>query len=548
MTTLAALDTRRTRNGDRQGHTDEAVVPVRICLLGGFRIARGGVLLPGSVWGRRTAKALTKLLAAHPRHALHREEVLELLWSQVGAESALNSFGKALHAARRALEPELAPRATSSYLQLRDEMVVLDGESVVVDADEFELLARRALDETTVPAYEEAIAAYGGELLPEDRYADWAEGRRSSLSDLFVRLLLGRADALEQMGADGQAIDSLRAALRGDPTREDVHRRLMQLYAKLGTPEEALKQFHTCRQVLRRELRVVPGRETEALYRDLLGSVAPTSRASRSSLEAAESHPVQWVSGPVQTPFVGRKRILKLLHDQLTRAEQGRGLTILLTGETGIGKTRLVAEFLEEARRRGAASLEAAERPADSEDRVRHDPDFVHFAPSFASRLLPVGAAVSNGDGKPESLARIVELLTNLQGTRPVVVVLGDVGELASSLPLLETLGALAARRCWLVIGTADEQQVGDEDDVRRRLEALASEGLCVQFHLPPLEQAECDQLAHVLLPGGTVAPKLLKHVYTSSLGNPLLAEELLREMLERGVVSLEEHSWRATA
>ena len=54
------------------------VLPLRVELLGGFRVERIGVARP-VVWQRRTARTLTKLLAAHPRHSLHREEILELL-------------------------------------------------------------------------------------------------------------------------------------------------------------------------------------------------------------------------------------------------------------------------------------------------------------------------------------------------------------------------------------------------------------------------------------------------------------------------------------
>jgi DNA-binding SARP family transcriptional activator len=544
--TMSSLEAYDARNGNELDLPIGTAVPVRICLLGGFRTVRGGVALSDSVWRRRTAKALTKLLAVHPRHALHREQVLEILWSQVGAGSALNSFAKALHAARRALEPELAPRSASSYLRLRDEMVVLDADNVVVDADEFELLARRALDGDSVPAYEQALAVYGGELLPEDRYADWADSRRTSLGDLHVQLLLGHADALEEAGAESRAAESLRSALQADPTREDIHRRLMHLYAKLGTPEEALRQFHSCRQVLRRELRAVPGPETEALYRDLLGRLAPTSIFSRRpKLDAVDPHPLRRIARAAQTSFVGRKRILQLLHDQLTRAERGRGLAILVTGEAGIGKTRLVAEFLEEARRRGAASLEAAGGHEYAEDSASRETASIQFAPSFASHL-PVDTSVANGNGSLEALATVVELLTNLHGARPVIVVLGDVGDLRSSLPMLETLGRLAAHRRWLVIGTAGEPSIEATDDIHQRLETLAAEGLCVHFRLPALEQVESDQLVQALLPGGAVDPDLLKHVYARSLGNPLLAEELVHEMLEDRAVSLEDHAWCA--
>src|SRR5579862_1643646 len=87
---------------------------LRVFLLGGFRVERRSELVPAGAWGRRAqARALVKLLALTPGHQLHREEALELLWPNAGPESARNSFAKALHAARHALEPDLAPRAGS---------------------------------------------------------------------------------------------------------------------------------------------------------------------------------------------------------------------------------------------------------------------------------------------------------------------------------------------------------------------------------------------------------------------------------------------------
>ena len=100
---------------------------------------------------------LTKLLATHPRHRLHREQVLEIIWPDVELESALNSFGKALHAARHALEPELLPRESSAYLPLTDSMVALDTEHVWIDADHFERLAESALRQDDVAGYECAL-------------------------------------------------------------------------------------------------------------------------------------------------------------------------------------------------------------------------------------------------------------------------------------------------------------------------------------------------------------------------------------------------------
>ena len=60
-------------------------------------------------------------------------------------------------------------------------MLVLNTEHVMVDTDEFEQLAEDALRRQEIAAYEAAFAAYGGELLPEDRYESWCSERRSCL-------------------------------------------------------------------------------------------------------------------------------------------------------------------------------------------------------------------------------------------------------------------------------------------------------------------------------------------------------------------------------
>ena len=225
----------------------DAITPLRVRLLGGFRVERTGVGQAVSDWPRRSAKTLIKLLAVQPGHVLHREQVIDVLWPKVDAESALNSFGKALHVARRALEPKLPRRQDSAYLRLADAMLVLNTEHVVVDIDEFEQLAEDAIRRREIAAYEAAFAAYGGELLPEDRYESWCSERRSALAELHIRLLLGMAEALERRGSYSEAADQLRDVLQRDPTREAVHRQLMLLYAWMGTPDQAIRQFHMLR-------------------------------------------------------------------------------------------------------------------------------------------------------------------------------------------------------------------------------------------------------------------------------------------------------------
>jgi DNA-binding SARP family transcriptional activator len=248
------------------------VATLRIALLGGFRVERDGMPVPDVAWQRRSAKRLTKVLAILPSHTLHREQVLDMFWPDADLDSSRNSLAKALHAARRALEPERAARDGFCYLRARDDMISLGSDHVVVDVDEFQRLARVALRLGTRADFERALAMYTGALLPEDLYEDWPSERRQHFADLQVRLLLGLAEALVSDGDLAEALDVLHRALDEDPIQEEVHRRVMCLYAAMGARSLALRQFETCRASLRRELDVAPDRETTALYEHLFAS------------------------------------------------------------------------------------------------------------------------------------------------------------------------------------------------------------------------------------------------------------------------------------
>jgi DNA-binding SARP family transcriptional activator len=561
------VNANRDRESIPPGVANADDVPtLRVGLLGGFRVERVGAARPVSGWQRRSAKTLIKLLATYPRHALHREQILEILWPDVDVESALNSFGKALHAARRAFEPELPPRQCSAYLRLTDSMLALNSDHVAIDADHFQQLAESALGHGDVAAYETALAAYGGELLPEDRYEDWCAERRDFLAGLRVRLLLELAQALEEHGAYSASADRFREVLRHDPAREDVHRRLMVLCAQTGARDQALRQFEVCRHVLQRDLGLMPEKATVALHQDILanriarGDPARETVASR-RLPAAERTP--------GAPFVGRDSVLEHLSGQLVRAEDGNGGMILVSGEAGVGKTRLVAELAAEAARRGACVLWGgsgahANHPAygpfavalegyvaslpDSErnELARRYPALVPFVPSLSAGDQLPPSADRPGDDHPPA---VVRLLSDLARTRPVVLVLGDLHDLhRSSLDLLLYLAHLAGHRRWLIAGTfrAEELEVGSE--VWGVIEAALRERCCLHVGLQFLARPDCDQLVRALLPGGSVDAAVLDHIFAQSLGNPLFVEELVRELQERRELVLTGGRWRTAS
>ena len=135
-----------------------------------------------------------------------------------------------------------------------------------VDVVRFEDLARRALVDEDVAAAREALAMYGGELLPQDRYEAWAEERREQL----------RLRHLDLLRLDGR----WEAVVELDASDELAHLALMRRHAANGDRHAALRQFERMDRTLRRELGVAPGRESLALRDRLLAEhdVVPRPR------------------------------------------------------------------------------------------------------------------------------------------------------------------------------------------------------------------------------------------------------------------------------
>src|SRR5215210_156173 len=92
----------RPKHEAARGQSPEAV---RVWLLGNFKVSIGSRTVGGDAWRLKKAAALVKLLALAPGHRLHREQAMDLLWPDSGRKAASNSLRKALHAARKVLDP-----------------------------------------------------------------------------------------------------------------------------------------------------------------------------------------------------------------------------------------------------------------------------------------------------------------------------------------------------------------------------------------------------------------------------------------------------------
>jgi DNA-binding SARP family transcriptional activator len=126
---------------------------LRIWMLGSFRVSVGSRSIGEQVWHLRKAGSLLKVLALAEGHRLHREQVMEMLWSDLTPKAALNNLHQILHVARRTFEPSAlasSSSAASRYLRLRGEQLTLCPDSPLwMDVEAFQeaaATARHALE------------------------------------------------------------------------------------------------------------------------------------------------------------------------------------------------------------------------------------------------------------------------------------------------------------------------------------------------------------------------------------------------------------------
>lgn len=451
--------------------------PLRLQVLGGFGAQRGEEQIADTAWRRPPARTLIKLLAVQRGHRLHQDQVLDLLWPDLSPESAATALRKALTYARRALEPGLPPRAPSAYLQVNHGVMLLDQRVVQVNADLFEEAATTALRSGAERrSLEAAVALYTDEVLPEDRYEEWAIERREQLAELHLQLLHRLAEVLEREGAYREAITRLHGVLAHDPAREEAHRAVMRLHALSGSRHQALRQYQVCRRVLLEELGVEPEAESEQLYQSLLAGESPSVQPPKHSgaQRPPAALPATIVRRLATGSLMGREHPLELAMGELSGFGEARNTAgsrrsaLMISGEPGVGKSRLAAEVARMAHQQGAlilwgGSYEQEGAPpygpfvgmldehltrqseADRQRLAQAYPELSSLVPALSGffpqpdRRAPV---LASDMARGRLFAAVAGLLTDIASGQPVVLVLDDLHTAdAASLQLLHYLG-----------------------------------------------------------------------------------------------------------
>lgn len=314
---------------------------IEVKLLGPPRVERDGTLV---AFDTRKAVALLAHLAlsARPRP---REALAELLWPDTDPERARGALRRTLSSLRSAVGPDRL-EAT------RDQVHLVKGGDLLIDVDVFrECRERHDLERAHDVFRGDFLEGFSVRDAPP--FEEWAQVEGEALRRELVATLSNLAGSREAAGDRVGALRVVQRWLSLDPLDESAHRGLIRLYAEVGDRGAALTQYRECVRTLFHELGVPPLTETTELYEainrgDFTASNRGDFTASTWGDFTASSSPAVMLQLPSRepvTPLVGRTQDLAALRGayQEIRAD---GHVVWVEGEAGIGKTRLVEEFL----------------------------------------------------------------------------------------------------------------------------------------------------------------------------------------------------------
>jgi DNA-binding SARP family transcriptional activator len=230
--------------------------PVSVSVLEGFAVRRGAdpVALPP---GRPTS--LVKLVAVR-NGRIATEEAIEALWPGVDAASGRKRLRNVLNRLRE----------SAGDLVARDGESLALAASVEVDAVLFETAALGAIGGgggvAAADRARAALALYAGDLLPEDRYEDWAAEPRERLRARALALLDLLVDEAEREGEIDEALRLLERAITADRLDESRYLRAAALLLRQGKRGRALDLLRAAAGALR-ELDLEPSNEHRTLVR-----------------------------------------------------------------------------------------------------------------------------------------------------------------------------------------------------------------------------------------------------------------------------------------
>ena len=546
----------------------------------------------GLALGGSRERALLARLALSANRLVTSESLAEDLWGEAlpaGATQALQVYVSRLRKVLR-------EGGLDHVLVTSPPGYVLRVDALAVDAARFEALAARARDLSAIGDHEAAAAALGdalalwrGPALADLVHAPFAEAERARLEEERLAALENRIEADLACGRHAELIAELEALTRAQPFRERLWAQRMLALYRTGRQAEALRAYQDLRCLLGEELGIEPSAalrrlETAILRHEPQVEWQPPPRWSRAPSPTAlprpgrrqlETVPEAEVGSPAQEetaaaavppsrmPFVGREGEFLRLLQRLDQAVSGRGGLVFLSGEPGIGKTRLAEELADQARREGAQvlwgmcfggewmppytpfaeAIESAVLSADPEE-LRAD---LGLGGAPLARLVPVLRTVLPDLPEPvplqpdEERIRLLDAVAQLLIARsrrvPLLLCLDDLHWAdGGTIAMIAHLARFACRYPILIVGTyRDVELVGTQP----LAEVLPTLRQGAGFEAIRLEGLPADAV-HTLLAAlaeHEVSEAAVAALASETAGNPFFLREVLAHLVEEGQV-----------
>jgi DNA-binding SARP family transcriptional activator len=509
--------------------------------LGPIEVTLDGGPAPADLLWRKNL-ALLIYLARSPRRTRSRDHLVGLLWGDRGETAARHSLSEALRVIRRHAG-ETAVETSGGQIRLAPGVVEVDVEHLesLAEAEQWEqaaeLIAGEFLEGFSVPGASE--------------FEDWLGAEREGWRRRGVDVLVRGTDALAQSGRTQEASALAARALALDPRSERALGASLRCLSLLGDRSGALELYERFAARLKEEVGSEPGEDTRALVERI--------RRERS---LRPEPAVGWAEGEaaVRAPLEGRADELgRLLHAVNRSAAERVGTLLVLEGESGVGKTRLLEELLARLRLDGFSVATARAVEADQEAAWSGllavargglaDAAGIGASPPEAlgafAALLPTWQERFPGarpqSGYPMGRAT-VEALRSATEERPVVLALDDAQWLdrETAAELGAILRDLSAAPLTVLLAVVPHPKRPELDELRSRIgRDLGGEAV----RLRPLDRTALRRLAERMLPGyeRVAVDRVTRRVATDSAGMPLLAVELLRAValgLDLGTIS----------
>ncbi|MDX1658227.1 MAG: BTAD domain-containing putative transcriptional regulator [Nitriliruptorales bacterium] len=495
-------------------------------------------------------RAVFAMLALVPGEVVSVDRLVDGVWGSEAPGSARRSLQTYVSSLRKTLGTDAIQQRGAGYV-----LDVADGQ---VDIERFRALAAEARD-TDGPAerlrlLDRALELVRGAPLEGVGDAPFADTARPGLEEEVLDVTERRLDTLLELGRDREVIRDLQELVVTHPLREGFRAQLMLAQYRAGRQAAALEVYEQTRETLAEELGIDPSPQLQELHQRILRQ-DPSLQADTPEAAAADRVPSSDLAAPSELSsreLVGREAEVERLHTILSDTTAGRPRVVLLGGEAGIGKSRLLAALLDGAERRGyrammghcvdlgdsalpfapiAQVLRAFERRSDPEevDEVlgRSRPELARIVPELAEEGAS-GLAVDADSQRAVVFAAVLDTLDRMSQQRPALLAVEDIHWAdRSTLDLLVYLARNLSVERLVLVATFRTDELHRRHPLRRPLAELTRLPQVERLDLAPFgRQAVADQLERIL--GDEPDEGLVDRITERSGGNPFYVEELL--------------------